>query len=118
MRPLPQCQILLVALVCLLTSGCAGFINGYMVQPRPEERDGVRTNLMFLAFKADVELLADKEKRVAPAMRPFAITYLVADMPVSLAADLVFLPFAAVGELVNRNKPPQEVIELPWEHHD
>ena len=74
---------------------------------------GVEENksAMFLALKTDVALLKEMDTRVKPATTPLFVTLLVADMPISLGVDLCFLPFAVTGELIHRNRPPQEVVE-------
>jgi hypothetical protein len=106
MRAPPLINALTAITLCLVTSGCIGFINGYMADRAPERRND---SPLFAALKADTGLLTENSTNVAPAMRPLFVTLVVADMPISLATDLTFSPLIGIGYLVRHNKPPKEI---------
>jgi hypothetical protein len=109
-RASPFIKSLTAIALCLSTSGCIGFINGYMADRAPERK---KESPLFAALKADVGLLTENRTNVTAAMQPIFCAIVVADMPISLATDLAFSPLIGIGYLVRHNKPPEEISDHP-----
>jgi len=92
-------------LLLILTTGCAGFMNGYLADcPGNSEFRQVQAST-FPAVKSDFYLMRQNHRSERNIVgKTFFDAIMVIDVPVSACVDTIFLPFKGLGYLSRGKK--------------